>query len=186
MRVAFAGTCRLWPVQLTVSHAMLELLVFVSRRIPVTAPFADMARDQIETALGGGYLAEPASNILGGPAAYPLLDQEDAGVLNAAMAGYADVLVTSNIADFMRGPRTRTDTTVLSTRGGEADVVRLDQPRPAGGLMIASPSRAADWTLEGVALPARSYHPRNCNLTKGQLIPIFSLPAEVRTAASRT
>ena len=46
-----------------------------------------MARDQIEAAPVGGYLRQPPSIILGGSAAYPLLDPEDAGVLNAAMAG---------------------------------------------------------------------------------------------------
>ena len=149
VRIAFAGTCGLGPVQLIISHAMLDTLAFVLRRIPVTAPFADMARDQIEAAAGGGYLAEPPSIILGGTAAYPLLDQEDAGVLNAAMAGGANLLVTSNIGDFIRGPRARTDTTVLSMRGEEPDGIRLDHPKHPGGLTIALPARAAEW-LRGV------------------------------------
>jgi predicted nucleic acid-binding protein len=152
-RVALAGICRVGPVQLIVSHAMVDTLAFVLRRIPVTAPFADMARDQIEAAATGGGLAEPPSIILGGTAAYPLLDREDARVLNAAMAGRADLLVTSNIADFMRGPRARTDTTILSTRKGEPDAIRLDHPRHPGGLTIVSPARAAEWILGDAPFP---------------------------------
>jgi len=153
VRIAFAGTCRLGPVQLIISHAMLDTLAFVLRRIPATAPFADMARDQIEAAASGGALPEPPSIILGGTAAYPLLDQEDAGVLNAAMAGRADLLITSNIADFMRGPRARTDTTILSLRNGEPDGIRLDHPKHPGGLTIALPARAAEWILRDVPFP---------------------------------
>jgi predicted nucleic acid-binding protein len=153
VRIALAGVCRVGPVQLIVSHAMLDTLTFVLRRIPVTAPFADMARDQIEAAAAGGGLTEPPSIILGGTAAYPLLDREDAGVLDAAMAGRADLLVTSNIADFVRGPRARTDTTILSTRDGEPDGIRLDHPRHPGGLMIVSPARAAEWILGDVPFP---------------------------------
>jgi len=148
-RAVFAGSSRLGPIQLVVSHVMLDTLETVLRRLPVTAPFAEMARDQVEAAAGNGYLAELPSIILGGTAAYPLLDEEDAGVLNAAMAGQADLLVTNNINDFVRGPRARTDTVTLSRDGNSPDVVRLDHPRLPGGLLIASPFQAAGWLLRG-------------------------------------
>jgi predicted nucleic acid-binding protein len=150
LHVALAGICRLGPVRLIVSHAMLDTLEFVLRRMAVTSPFAAMARDQIEAAAGAGYMAEPPSIILGGAAAYPLLDEQDAAVLNTAMAGRADLLVTGNIADFLRGPRARTNTETLGERDGVADVVRLNHPRRPGGLVIASPFRAAAWLLGGV------------------------------------
>ena len=56
--VVFTGSCRLGPVRLIISHAMLDTLALVLRRMPVTEPFGDMARDQIEAAAGNGYLAE--------------------------------------------------------------------------------------------------------------------------------
>jgi predicted nucleic acid-binding protein len=146
-RAALAGICPLAPVRCVVSHAMLDTLEFVLRRMAVTAPFAAMARDQIEAAAGRSYLAEPPSIILGGTASYPLLDAEDAAVLNTAMAGAADLLVTGNIADFVRGPRARTDTVTLSEFHGTPDAVRLSHPKLPDGLAIASPFRAAAWVL---------------------------------------
>jgi predicted nucleic acid-binding protein len=146
-RATFAGSCRIGPIQLVVSHAMLDTLEAVLRRLPVTAPFAEMARDQVEAAAGNGYLSQPPSVNLGGTAAYPLLDEEDAGILNTAMAGRSDLLVTNNIGDFVRGPRARTDTVTLSSKGGVPDVVRLDHPKLPGGLPIASPFQAAGWLL---------------------------------------
>jgi hypothetical protein len=143
----FAGACRLGPVRLVVSHAMLNTLEFVLRRMPVTEPFADMARDQIEAAAGNGYLAEPPSVIPGGSAANALMDSADAAVLNAALAGHADLFVTNNIEDFIRGPRARTTTTVLSSLDGGPDVFRLSHPGIPNGLIVASPFKAAAWIV---------------------------------------
>jgi predicted nucleic acid-binding protein len=149
----FAGSCRIGPTRLVISHAMLDTLAFVLRRMPVTEPFADMARDQIEAAAGSGYLAEPPSIIRGGTSTHAVMDQEDAGVLNAASAGQADLFVTHNLEDFIRGPRARTRTTVLSHRNGRPDVFRLDHPRIQGGLLVASPFRAAAWLVHGDRVP---------------------------------
>jgi predicted nucleic acid-binding protein len=145
----FAGSCRAGPVQLVISHAMLDTLAFVLRRMPVTEPFADMARDQIEAAAGSGYLSQPPSIVLGGTAVNAILDREDAAVLNAAMAGRSDLFVTNNLEDFIRGPRARTKTTVLSDREGRPNVFRLDHPRHEAGLVVASPFIAASWLVRG-------------------------------------
>ena len=150
---AFAGTCRLGPVQLIVSHAMLTTLELVLRRMAVTEIFADMARDQVEAAAGNGYLRQPPSIILGGSAANALRDQEDAAVLNAAMAGQTDLFVTNNIADFIPGPRARTTVAVLSDDNGDPDVFRLSHPRLPNGLIIASPFKAASWVIRGQRPP---------------------------------
>ena len=82
-----------------------------------------------------------------------VLDPEDADVLNAAMAGRADLLVTSNLIDFIRGPKARTDTEILSYKDGAADVVRLNHPKLPGGLIIASPFQAAGWLLRSKPTP---------------------------------
>jgi len=145
----FAGTCRLGAVQLVISHAMLTTLALVLRRMPVTTQFADMACDQIEAAAGRGHLAEPPSIILGGSAANAMLDQKDAAVLNAALAGQSDLFVTSNIDDFIRGSRARTRTTVLSLQDGQPDVFRLSHPKIRDGLTVATPFKAASWVLRG-------------------------------------
>jgi predicted nucleic acid-binding protein len=152
-QAVFAGAYGVGPIQLVVSHAMLNTLELVMKRLPELAAAAEMARDQVEAAAGSGYLREPPSIVLGGSAAYPLLDPEDADVLNAAMAGRADLLVTSNLIDFIHGPKARTDTEILSYKDGAADVVRLNHPRLPGGLIIASPFRAAGWLLRSEPTP---------------------------------
>ncbi len=152
-RAAFAGYCRAGPLQLLVSHAMLDTLEAVMKRIPVLSPAAGLARDQIEAAAGSGILGEPPAIVLGGSAAYPLLDSEDAAVLNTAMAMRASLLVTSNMADFARGPRARTATEILSRKGGVPDVIRLSHPKHAGGLVIATPFQAAGWLIRGEPAP---------------------------------
>ena len=135
---------------------MLDTLEAVMKRLPELAAMAEVARDQVEAAAGNGILAEPPAIILGGSAAYPLLDQEDAGVLNTAMAQQAALLVTSNLADFIRGLKARTDTEVLSRASTRdvPDVVRLLHPKLPGGLVIATPFRAAGWLLRGEPPPA--------------------------------
>ena len=67
----FSGACRFGPVQSIVSHAMLDTLAFVLRRMPVSELFADMARDQIEAAAGTGFLAQPPAIVFGGTGANP-------------------------------------------------------------------------------------------------------------------
>ena len=151
--IVFRGASPFGPVQLIVSHAMLDTLAFVLRRMPVTEPFADMAHDQISAVAGAGYLARPPAIVLGGTAANPVLDQEDAAVLNAAMAGGADLFVTLNIDDFIRGSRARTTTHVLSRREGKPDVFRLDHPRCPSGLIVATPARVASWLVHGEVPP---------------------------------
>jgi hypothetical protein len=132
---------------------MLDTLEVVMKRIPDLRHVAELARDQIEAAAGRGILGEPPAIILGGSATYPLLDLEDAGVLNTAMALHADLLVTSNMADFVRGPRARTSTAILSRRSGVPDVIRLSHPKHPGGLVIATPYQAAGWLIRGEPTP---------------------------------
>ena len=150
---AFDGVCCLGPVQPVVSHAMLDTLEHVLRRNPVTAPVAEMARDQVEASAGNGCLAEPASIVLGGTAAIPLIDSEDAAVLNTALAGRAHLLVTHNMGDFIRGPRGRTATTTLAEQDGKPAAVRLDHPKVGAGLVVASPFSAAAWIIRGEPAP---------------------------------
>lgn len=152
-RAVFAGACGAGQIQLVVSHAMLNTLELVMRRFDDLAPVAHMARDQVEAAAGSGLLGEPPSIILGGTAAYPLLDEEDAAVLNTAMAARADLLVTANMADFIRGPKARTETKILVPGGRSPACVLLSHPKLPGGLLIATPSESAAWLLRGKPMP---------------------------------
>ena len=78
-----------------------------------------------------------------GGGVYPLHDEEDRHVLEAAVAGEADLLVTANMADF-----------------GTADILKVGDgartrlyPRPGRAtLVIAHPDQARDWLQSGIAL----------------------------------
>jgi predicted nucleic acid-binding protein len=99
---AARGSAALGPVQLVISWAMLTRLekVLVSNLGIATtdarAYVEHIAR--IATAAPGGsapYL------VLGGTGLVPLHDEEDAGVLETALAGRADVIATANFTDFL-------------------------------------------------------------------------------------
>lgn len=147
--------CRFGPVQAVVSHMMLDTLEGVLARTPRLAAFAPEARRRAEILCAGGTMATPPSIVLGGTAANPMLDEEDAHVLNVALTGDADLLVTNNIGDFAGGGRSMLATEELGKdKKGRVDVVFLRHLRAPHGLTIASAFRAAAWLTGGVAPPA--------------------------------
>lgn len=79
--------------------------------------------------------------VLGGTGAMPIRDAEDAHVVAVAVAGYADVIVTANFADFVPY---------------QAVVVQPDRvavlAHAAGRLVVAHPAAFAEW-VRGGALP---------------------------------
>ena len=79
-----------------------------------------------------------------GGGVYPLRDEEDRHVLEVAVAGEADLLVTANMADFE---------TADVLKVGDGTRIRL-YPRPGRAtLVIAHPDQARDWLRAG-ALPS--------------------------------
>jgi predicted nucleic acid-binding protein len=98
---AAEGRCALGPTRLVVSWSMLARLEMVlARHLHLTA--ADARRHLTLIALAAS--ADPASGpymVLGGSGLVPLHDDEDGRVLEAALAGRADVLATGNMSDFV-------------------------------------------------------------------------------------
>lgn len=96
------GECALGPVQLVISWGMLNRLRKVWED-DWGIPRADA--DPLLAAIAGyaalGPDAEPPHLMLGGSGLIPLRDSEDVHVLDVAVAGRADLLVTSNFDDFL-------------------------------------------------------------------------------------
>lgn len=150
--IARAGSCALGPVQLVISWRMLTTLRAVLLRLGLAdervASICDLLADVAEA----GPLGQPPSVILGGTGLLPMADQEDAGVLETAFAGKADLLVSYDLGDFEAGPRSCLLTErLLSDRKGRPTVLLL-QDRLRGGLLAASPELAIGW-LCGETIP---------------------------------
>ena len=136
-----AGTCQAGPLQLVVSLGMLDRLALVlMREFQVDAD----AAETLVRAIGGVASFGPASDhphVLIGGGVYPLRDEEDRHVLEVAVAGAADLLVTANMADFE---------TPDVIKVGDGSRIRL-YPRPEQALLvIAHPDQARDWLRAGV------------------------------------
>jgi hypothetical protein len=77
-----------------------------------------------------------------GGGVYPIRDTEDRHVLEVAVAGDADVLVTANLADFaMNG----------IARIGDGARLRVYAAAGRKPLLIAHPDQVRDWLRGGVA-----------------------------------
>jgi predicted nucleic acid-binding protein len=99
---AARGVCALGATQMVISWAMLsrleKVLVAGLEMDPTDARGYVEHIARIATAAPGGsapYL------VLGGTGMVPLHDEEDAGVLETAVAGRADILATGNFSDFL-------------------------------------------------------------------------------------
>lgn len=91
------GYCELGKVQLIISWGMLNRLRQVLEKdLQISHPAADLYIDTIR-----GYTQLSPQLTLGGTGVVPLQDDEDAHVLETALAGKATVLVTANFKDFI-------------------------------------------------------------------------------------
>lgn len=150
---AFAGFCRLGPMQPVLSHAMLDTLEGVLVRLGLPEPMAEAARDAVEACAIEGVVRQAPYVVLGG-GVQPLRDAEDRGVLDTAIAGGSHLLVTNNIADFSRGARADIDTAVIRVdRRGKPDVLLFTHGKSPVGLVVASVFAAREWLVEGIAPP---------------------------------
>ncbi len=124
---------------------MLDTLHEVLVRIGLPERFADAARNAVEASATGGIVGEAPYAVLGG-GVQPLLDPEDQAVLETAVAGGADLLVTNNMEDFTPGPRADIDAEVIRRNlEGQPDTLLFKHPRLQHGLIIASVSAARSW-----------------------------------------
>lgn len=96
------GTCLSRPVQLVISWGMLNRLRKVlTQDLKVSAQTADFYLSTIAAYAQLGALGTSPQLTLGGTGIIPLRDTEDTHVLEMAIAGRADFLVTANFKDFM-------------------------------------------------------------------------------------
>jgi hypothetical protein len=154
IRSALAGHCRLGPVQPIISHAMLDTLQGVLARLGLPEAAADAARNVVENAAADGVVPHSPYLVPGG-GVQPMNDTEDGGVLDTAIAGGSDLLITSNLRDFAPGPRSDIDATIVRLNAdGEADVLLFRHGRLAHGIVIASLFAASAWLLDGARPPA--------------------------------
>ncbi len=157
VRAVLNGEAGVGPIQLVISHTMLSRLHSVYLRKGIAG---DVAADNIETianfallgpaaeyprmVLGGGVqptreAVAPGCNPYDPAFSHKPYDPEDGRVLDTALAGQADALVTSNFKDFVH----YSDGVV---RRGRVHVRRTAGP----DLWIVQPEEMADWLRTGI------------------------------------
>jgi predicted nucleic acid-binding protein len=147
------GSCRLGEIQPIISHLMLDTLQGVLVREGMPEDLAEVARSNVEAAATDGVIAVPPIAVLGGRVS-PMMDEEDQAVLEMAIAGGADLLVTSNMRDFIPGPRSDIPADEIRRgRDGSPDVLIIRHARLSHGLVIASVPAARAWLINGVTPP---------------------------------
>lgn len=142
--VAREGDCPVGPVQLVVSLGMLDRLRSVLMRLPgATAEAVRRAVDGVAAIAANGPSWDAPYLVLGGVGVIPVQDVEDRGVLEAAIAGRAHLLVTSNMRDFMAEAIRVSPSSeeVLSHHAGKG----FEAP-----LFITTPGTAARWLRSGL------------------------------------
>lgn len=118
LELARAGRCSLGPVQLVVSWTMLETLRMVlTKEFGRDDAWVDLLVRDIADIAAGGALDRPPQLLLGGAGTHPIRDAEDGTVLDAALAGEADILVTGDVDDFLAGGKSTLPTELIATRG---------------------------------------------------------------------
>ena len=149
------GWCALGPVQLVVSWTMLETLrIVLTRTLGRNDAWANLLVKNIADIAAGGALYRPPHLLLGGTGTRPMMDAEDATVLDAAIAGQADLLVTGNIDDFLRGGKSMLPSEIIADRRlktgkvvpAVAAIPRFGEPH----LIVALPQEAVVWLSRGI------------------------------------
>ena len=96
------GHCLCQPVQLIVSWGMLNRLRQVLiQNLQVSTPTVEQYLNTITAYAQLGAMDLSPQLTLGGTGILPLRDLEDVHVLETAIAGKADVLITANFRDFL-------------------------------------------------------------------------------------
>ena len=154
VEIVGSGTCALGPIQLIVSWPMLTTLAIVLRsQFEWAEERVSAACEAIADIASAGPASAPPYLLLGGTGVIPLLDGEDGGVLDTALAAGADLLVTNDLDDFERGRKAKISTRRLLSKpnGGPAAIVIDDPIRST--VTAAVPSVAIGW-LSGLTEPA--------------------------------
>lgn len=150
--IARAGSCAFGLVQLVISWRMLTTLRAVLVRFDSWDERVRSTCDLLANVAEAGPLSQPPLLVLGGTGLLPMADQEDAGVLETALAGRADLLVSYDLGDFEAGSRSRLLTQRLLSDGRGRPAALLVQDSLRGDLLVASPDLAVGW-LRGETVP---------------------------------
>jgi predicted nucleic acid-binding protein len=133
------GKSSLGEIQLVISWGMLNRLQKVlHREFPLTPEAVEAALSAIYNISRLGPQGDVPHLLLGGTGVLALRDEEDAHVLDVAVAGRADLLITSNFKDFI-GYR-------KDVR--EENRIAISQT-PSHSVIIAHLFVAAQWVREG-------------------------------------
>jgi predicted nucleic acid-binding protein len=152
------GHCSLGPLQLVISWTMLETLRLVlTRKFGHDDHWVGLLVRNIADLADNGAANQAPHILLGGTGALPMRDAEDGTVLDAALAGQADLLVTGDIDDFLNGSKSDLPMEILGYRDGKggkkpaaACIPRYNEP----DLIIGIPQEAIAWLTRGIE-PAR-------------------------------
>ncbi|MBF0306585.1 MAG: PIN domain-containing protein [Alphaproteobacteria bacterium] len=140
VRIARTGRAEGMPVQLVISWGMLTRLrkvLEIDWRVP--RPTVDPIIEAIAGYARLGAVAAAPHLTLGGMGLFPIRDIEDAHVIETAIAGNAQLLVTANFDDFVT-------TKSRIVEPGRIAVVETATTR----LVVAHPFRAAAWLGRGL------------------------------------
>jgi len=148
-----SGNCEAGPVQLVTSLRMLATQEEALLRLGLApddvarfgAAIAEMMRHGPER-LDPFLLPESGGSL-------PLHDTEDAGVLAAAFASRADLLITNNLADFAAKDAERLPTRQggSSSNSASRDHALIFERNDGVALVVAHPFDALEWLRAGVA-----------------------------------
>ncbi len=154
VRSLFAGHCRLGPVQPIISYLMLDTVQEVLIRVGLPEALAEAARNAVEASASGGVVGQAPYMVLGG-GVQPMMEAEDGSVLDAAIGGRSDLLITHHIDDFAPGARAGIDADCVRVNAKERpDVPVLRHAALRDGLVIASVFAAKSWLIDRTAPPA--------------------------------
>lgn len=132
------GLCALGRVQLVISWGMVtRLRAVLEDRLAIPRETADPYLAALVASARVGPPGAPLI-VLGGTGAMPIRDAEDAHVVDVAIAGRADLIVTANFVDFL------TYRTVV-LRPNRLAVL----PHAAGQIVVAHPAEVAAWLRTG-------------------------------------
>ncbi len=132
------GVCPLGSLQLVISWGMLNRLQSVLiRKLGASEEGALDFCSLIAKIAEAGAFAESPTLTLGGAGVIALKDEEDAHVLETAIAGNASLLVTRNFKDFLEQMQV--------IKRGEIGQINASGQQ----IIVAQPNIAAQWFREG-------------------------------------
>jgi len=133
------------PVQLVISHDMLDTLVAVLRRIGAATDKAGEYADAIAAIAKAGPEELDPYLLLGGSEQFAMADGEDARVLATAFASRTALLITDNLRDFDSGNTSRIDTRVVARPSGTRQLYAIRHSGPGADLIVAHPLDVIEW-----------------------------------------